>query len=220
MADHTKVEVVGNLAKDPTPFRSDDGKTRAYLTVMVNRPKNPDGSRGDPTVVDCVVRGVAAENVIASLKKGMSIVGVGRLENKPETFFKQDGTQVNVTMTKVALGNIGPDLTFQTAQVEKVPYEGGNQGQGGFGQQGQGGFGQGQAQGGFGQGNQGQGGFGQPQQGQGGFSGGQQGQPQGGNAFGQPQQGQGQGAFGQGAPAGAGQGFGGGFGQGQPQGGF
>lgn len=217
MADRNNVDVSGNLTKDPHRWVADDGKVRAYVTVAVNPPPRPDGTVGNTTYIDGVVRGPSAENVLASLEKGSAVIGAGRLENVIEPGVTQNGRTFDMTTTRVAFTKFGPDLTFATAEVTKNPRPE-NQGQAG-------GFGGGQQGGGFGQG--------QPQQGQGvpqgaGFGQGQgagfgqnQGAPQGGGfgggqpggGFDQAQQGA---AFG-GQPQGAGFGGGqqGGFGGGQ-----
>ncbi|MCL6424374.1 single-stranded DNA-binding protein [Brachybacterium sp. JHP9] len=210
--DLNQITHSGNLTGDPRKFVAEDGKVLAYFTIAVNPPKRRDAGPNDPApeamFVDCVVYEPTSKNVLETYRKGMAVIAIGGYTAKKQQFFKQDGSPVNISTQQFRVFKTGPDLTFATASVNKIEYQGGgNNAQGAPGGQG---FGQPQGpQGGFGQPQgqaQAQQGFGQPQGQQGGF-----GQPQG--------QGQPQGGFGQGQPQGQ-QGFGQPQGQGQPQQGF
>lgn len=160
--------VVGNLTGDPQLQTSQGGKTFCRLTIAsTSRVKNRQTNEyedGATSFVGITLYDTLAENVAASLSKGMRVIAYGELETRTW----QD-KQTNEQRSGLQLENcnvIGPDLRFATAQVTRGGRGGGQQG---GQQQPQQGYQQGPPQGGYQQGPpQGQ----QPQQGY------QQGPPQ------------------------------------------
>lgn len=162
---------VGNLTGDPQLQTSGNGKPYCRLTIantprVKNRQTN-EYEDGPTSFIGVTLYDALAENVAASLTKGMRVIAYGELETRTW----QD-KQTNEQRSGLQLENcnvIGPDLRFATAQVTRGGRGGGQQG---GQQQPQQGYQQGPPQGGYQQG--------PPQQ-----QGYQQGPPQGQ----QPQQG-------------------------------
>ena len=191
----TPITIVGNIVAEPELKRTPQGISVLNIRVAstprkFNRQTNEFEDQ-EPIFLTCNMWRTVAENAAQTFSKGMRAIVTGELRQRSYT--TTEG--VERTVLEIEVDNIGPDLTFATANVQRNP-KGGQQGGFGQGQQGQ------QPQGGFGQP---QGGFGQPQ--------GQQGQPQGQGGYGQPQGGYGQPQDNYGAPAQ------GGYGQ-SPRGGF
>lgn len=177
MAGETIITAVGNITADPELRFTPNGAAVASFTVAstprtFNRQTN-EWEDGETLFLRCNVWREAAENVAATLTKGMRVIVQGRL--KARSYQDREGN--NRTSWELDVDEVGPSLKYATAKVERVPRADGQRG--GFGGQQGGGFGGGQPQGQQGQ-PQG-GGWGQPPNGQQG----QQGQPQGGGFGGQ-----------------------------------
>ena len=173
--NETPITLVGNIVADPelrfTPSGAAVANFRVASTPRVFNKDTGQHEDGEALFLTCNVWRQAAENVAESLTKGMRVIVNGTL--KQRSYQTKEGE--NRTVYEVDVAEVGPSLTFASAQVNRNPRQGG----GNFGgQQPQGGFNQ-QQQGGYNP--QQQGGFSQPQQG--GYA---QQQPQGG--FGQQQQ--------------------------------
>lgn len=141
--------LIGTLGKDPELKQSRDGRTTfaKFSLAWSERQKDATGNFSDgPTQwIQVTVFGRQAQNVVASLGKGMRVIVTGRLQ--PEMWQSQQGEQVVMTMTA---DTVAPELTFASVQV--VRNEKGQQQGSGFqgqqpAQQHQGGFSQQQAQG-------------------------------------------------------------------------
>ena len=163
MAGETIITVVGNLTADPELRFTPSGAAVANFTVA-STPRTFDRQTnewrdGDAMFLSCAVWRQAAENVAATLTKGMRVIVQGRLKSRSY----QDREGNNRTSWELDVDEVGPSLKYATAKVERAPRGGGQSG--GFGG-GQGGQPQG-------------GGWGQPPTGQ------PQGQPQGGGFGGQ-----------------------------------
>ena len=172
MAGETIITAVGNTTADPELRFTPNGAAVANFTVAstprtFNRQSN-EWEDGETLFLRCNVWREAAENVAATLTKGMRVIVQGRLKSRSY----QDREGNNRTSWELDVDEVGPSLKYATAKVERVPRGDGQRG--GFGGQQGGGFGGGQ--GGQPQG----GGWGQPPTG----PQGQQGQPQQGGGFG------------------------------------
>ncbi|WP_156232256.1 single-stranded DNA-binding protein [Corynebacterium occultum] len=167
----TNITVVGNIVADPELRFTPSGAAVANFRIastprQFNRQTNQWEDQ-EALFLTCNVWRQAAENVAESLSKGMRVIVTGRLRQR--SYETREGEKR--TVMEVEVDEVGPSLTFATAQVTRTPRGGGSQGGFGGNQGGQGG------QGGFG-GNQGnQGGFGGNQSSQGGFGGAQPAQP-------------------------------------------
>lgn len=164
----TPITVIGNLVADPELRYTPSGAAVANFRVAstprkFNRQSNQ-WEDGEAMYLTCNVWRQAAENVAESLTKGMRVIVQGRLRQR--SYETREGERRSVF--EIEVDEVGPSLTFATAQVNRTP-RGGNSG-GGFG--GSYGGGQGNGGGAGGQGNQG--GFrgGNPGGNQGGFGGG------------------------------------------------
>lgn len=120
--------ITGNIGKDIELKHSQNGKPFTRFSVAWSeRYKDKTGEYVDgPTVwVSVSAFGKTAENAAQSLHKGVRAIITGQL--RPETWNSNNGEETVFTMTA---DSVGPDLTFQTAQVQK---SNGNGGGGNFG---------------------------------------------------------------------------------------
>lgn len=183
----TPITVVGNLVADPelrfTPAGAAVANFRIASTPRRFNRQTNQWEDGEAMYLTCNVWRQAAENVAESLTKGMRVIVQGRLRQR--SYESREGERRSIF--EVEVDEVGPSLSFATAQVTRAS-RGGSQG--GYGNQGasQNQQGQAPAQGGFGgQGQMNQNPAQQPQQpaqggfggNQGGFGGGNQQQPGG-----------------------------------------
>lgn len=120
MAEPTTVTIVGTLTRDPEMRYTPSGVAVVDLGVAVNeRTKNKQTGQwedGDASFFDCTVFNQQAENVAESLQKGSRVILRGRL--------KQDHWETDTgekrSKIKVIVDDIGPELRFATAQVQKI----------------------------------------------------------------------------------------------------
>lgn len=132
---HTTVE--GNIGKAPESKTTREGKHMATFTVFWNcYQKDKTGQdKQNPDVaiqVRCFDR--VADNVMATLQKGMRVIVTGRMEH--DIWHSQKGPQKQWNM--LAEG-VGVSLRFATAQVTRNPRQDGgyDPSAGGYSQQGQ-----------------------------------------------------------------------------------
>ena len=130
MAGEPLITVVGNLVADPEPRVSQAGKSwvtfRIASTPRVRDRQSGDWSDGEPLWLGCRAYGEYADNIAASLTKGMRVVVQGRLTQRSYT----DNQGQQRTSLDLEVEEIGPSLRFATAQVSR----GQSRGQvGGFG---------------------------------------------------------------------------------------
>ncbi|UOR02029.1 single-stranded DNA-binding protein [Leucobacter allii] len=131
MAGEPLITVVGNLVADPEPRVSQAGKSwvtfRIASTPRVRDRQSGDWSDGEPLWLGCRAYGEYADNIAASLTKGMRVLVQGRLTQRSYT----DNQGQQRTSLDLEVEEIGPSLRFATVQVTR----GGDRGQvGGFGQ--------------------------------------------------------------------------------------
>ena len=161
----TSITVVGNLVADPelrfTPAGAAVANFRIASTPRRFNPQTSQWEDGEAMYLTCNVWRQAAENVAESLSKGMRVIVQGRLRQR--SYESREGERRSIF--EVEVDEVGPSLSFATAQVTRASRGGG---QGGYGNQGGG-----QSMGGQGQMNQGTMNQGQQQQpNHGGFGGG------------------------------------------------
>ena len=131
MAGEPLITVVGNLVADPEPRVSQAGKAwvtfRIASTPRVRDRQSGDWSDGEPLWLGCRAYGEYADNIAASLTKGMRVIVQGRLTQRSYT----DNQGQQRTSLDLEVEEVGPSLRFATAQVAR----GQTRGQvGGFGQ--------------------------------------------------------------------------------------
>ena len=161
----TSITVVGNLVADPelrfTPAGAAVANFRIASTPRRFNRQTSQWEDGEAMYLTCKVWRQAAENVAESLSKGMRVIVQGRLRQR--SYESREGERRSIF--EVEVDEVGPSLSFATAQVTRASRGGG---QGGYGNQGGG-----QSMGGQGQMNQGTMNQGQQQQpNHGGFGGG------------------------------------------------
>lgn len=161
----TSITVVGNLVADPelrfTPAGAAVANFRIASTPRRFNRQTSQWEDGEAMYLTCNVWRQAAENVAESLSKGMRVIVQGRLRQR--SYESREGERRSIF--EVEVDEVGPSLSFATAQVTRASRGGG---QGGYGNQGGG-----QSMGGQGQMNQGTINQGQQQQpNHGGFGGG------------------------------------------------
>ena len=135
MAEPTTVTIVGTLTRDPEMRYTPSGVAVVELGVAVNeRTKNKQTNQwedGDASFFDCTVFNQQAENVAESLQKGSRVILRGRLKMDS---WEDKETGKPRTKIKVIVDDIGPELRFATAQVQKITRSDQTQG-GGYQQQ-------------------------------------------------------------------------------------
>ena len=161
----TSITVVGNLVADPelrfTPAGAAVANFRIASTPRRFNRQTSQWEDGEAMYLTCNVWRQAAENVAESLSKGMRVIVQGRLRQR--SYESREGERRSIF--EVEVDEVGPSLSFATAQVTRASRGGG---QGEYGNQGGG-----QSMGGQGQMNQGTMNQGQQQQpNHGGFGGG------------------------------------------------
>ena len=113
-----QVALVGNITDDPTLRYTQSGKAVANFTLAVSHRTKTNGQWQDVNdgffTVTCW--NSLADNVAASLKKGCRTVVVGKLTQRN---FETDGQRR--TTLEIVASQVGPDLFFATASVQKAP---------------------------------------------------------------------------------------------------
>lgn len=131
MAGETPITVIGNLTADPELRFTPSGHAVANFTVA-STPRNFDKATnqwvdGEALFLRCSIWRQAAENVAESLQKGMRVIVTGNL--KMRGYETREGEKR--TSTEIDVQEIGPSLTFATAQVNRTARQGGGSTQGG-----------------------------------------------------------------------------------------
>ena len=111
----SEITIVGNLVADPELRFTATGTPVASFRVAENhKSKLPDGTERE----DVIFWSVSAwrslgENVAESISKGDRVIVRGRLRER--SWEAEDGTRRS--KVDIAAYNVGPDLSFATAQV-------------------------------------------------------------------------------------------------------
>ena len=119
MAGEPLVTIVGNLVADPEPRVSQAGKPwTTFRIASTPRVKDQSGDwvDGEPLWLGCRVYGEYAENVAASLTKGMRVIVQGRLSQRAYT----DNQGQQRTSLDLEVEEVGPSLRFATAAVSRA----------------------------------------------------------------------------------------------------
>ena len=142
MAGEPLITVVGNLVADPEPRVSQAGKSwvtfRIASTPRVRDRQSGDWSDGEPLWLGCRAYGEYADNIAASLTKGMRVIVQGRLTQRSYT----DNQGQQRTSLDLEVEEVGPSLRFATAQITRGQSRGQGGGFGGGQPSGQPGWGQ------------------------------------------------------------------------------
>lgn len=119
MAGEPLITVVGNLVADPEARVSQAGKSwvtfRIASTPRVKDRQSGDWADGEPLWLGCRAYGEYADNIVASLTKGMRVIVQGRLTQRSYT----DNQGVQRTSLDLEVEEVGPSLRFATAQVQR-----------------------------------------------------------------------------------------------------
>lgn len=119
MAGEPLITVVGNLVADPEPRVSQAGKSwvtfRIASTPRVRDKQSGDWSDGEALWLGCRAYGEYADNIAASLTKGMRVIVQGRLTQRSYT----DKDNNPRTSLDLEVEEVGPSLRFATAQVAR-----------------------------------------------------------------------------------------------------
>ncbi|MFC5337354.1 single-stranded DNA-binding protein [Leucobacter denitrificans] len=146
MAGEPLITVVGNLVADPEPRVSQAGKSwvtfRIASTPRVRDRQSGEWSDGEALWLGCRAYGEYADNIAATLTKGMRVIVQGRLTQRSYT----DNQGQQRTSLDLEVEEVGPSLRFATAQVTRGQARGQVGGFGGGQPQGQSGWAQPQAQ--------------------------------------------------------------------------
>lgn len=121
----SNLSFTGNLAADPVLRTGQSGLSRATFRVAVNSGDKDKGTEKTHWV-GVTAFGTLAENVVASLKKGMTVNVVGRFDSYDKDVVI-DGEPKTIQMLSVIANQAAPDLRWASAQVTKT--SGGNGGQ-------------------------------------------------------------------------------------------
>jgi single-strand DNA-binding protein len=111
MSGEPVITLVGNLVADPELHVTSTGSTVAKFRVAstpryLDRRTN-EWKDGDSIFLACSVWRQAAENVVESLRRGMRVIVVGRLEQR------------RGAVCEVEVDEVGPSLRYVTAGVTK-----------------------------------------------------------------------------------------------------
>lgn len=128
MANETVITVVGNMVADPELRWTPNGAAVANFTIAstprtFNR-QTQQWEDGEPLFLRSSIWKDAAENVAATLTKGMRVIAQGRL--KQRSYEDREGNKRS--SYELDVDEIGPSLQWATAQVTRA-----GRGGGGFG---------------------------------------------------------------------------------------
>ncbi|WP_284984250.1 single-stranded DNA-binding protein [Arthrobacter sp. efr-133-TYG-118] len=116
--------ITGNLTADPELRRTPSGSPVTNFTIAdTPRTKNPQTNEwvdGETLFMRCAVWREAAENVAASLTKGMRVTATGKL--KARSYETKEGEKR--TAIELEIEEIGPALKYATAKVTRTQGDG------------------------------------------------------------------------------------------------
>jgi len=120
MANGNNVEIVGNATKDPELRFTPGGAAVVSLSIAVNRRwqnKQTQEWEEEVSYFDIVAWNELAENVAATVSKGMRIMVVGRLDQRS---WEDKTTGDKRSKVEIVADEIAPSLRYATAEVTKV----------------------------------------------------------------------------------------------------
>lgn len=125
MAGETPITLIGNLTEEPDIRTLPSGATVANFTIASNERRYNSQTRQWENVSTLYMRCNAwngnnrplADNIQATLHKGMRVIATGRLEQSSYT----DKNGNKRTVVQVTVDEIGPALSNNVAQVSRNP---------------------------------------------------------------------------------------------------
>lgn len=123
MANSNAITITGNVTRDPEMRYTPSGVSKVTFGVAVNRSwRNQQTQEWEEqtSFFNVVAWRQLAENVSASVTKGMRVVVTGRLEQR--SWETEQGEKRSVV--EIVADDVGPSLTFATAEVHKVERSG------------------------------------------------------------------------------------------------
>ena len=125
MANETQITVVGNMVADPELRFTPNGAAVANFTIA-STPRTFDRQAnewkdGETLFLRSSIWKDAAENVAATLTKGMRVIAQGRL--KQRSYEDREGNKRS--SYELDVDEIGPSLQWATAQVTRASRGGG-----------------------------------------------------------------------------------------------
>ena len=125
MANDTQITVVGNLTDAPElRFTPNGAAVASFAVASTPRTFNRQTQQwedGDPLFLRSSIWKEAAENVAATLTKGMRVIAQGRL--KQRSYEDREGNKRS--SYELDVDEIGPSLQWATAQVTRASRGGG-----------------------------------------------------------------------------------------------
>ena len=134
MSDPTTVCITGTVTRSELKYLASGMAITEFGVAVNERVKNKDTGKwedGDASFFDCTVFGDMAENVAESIDKGTRVIVKGRLKMDS---WEDKETGAKRTKIKVIVDDMGPELRWATAQVQKITRSDQTQG-GGYQQQ-------------------------------------------------------------------------------------
>lgn len=127
MANETTITLVGNVVREVELKFTPSGHAVANFTVA-STPRTFDKNTnewrdGDPLFILCDIWRQPAENVAATLTKGMRVIVTGAL--RVRQYDRDDGSKG--TSVEMTVDEVGPSLRYATATVTRTPSGGGQQ---------------------------------------------------------------------------------------------
>lgn len=113
-----ELRITGNLTRDPELRYTQSGKPVASFTVVVNRRVRDQSGNwvdGNTLFVQCAAWDGLGENVAESLRKGVTVAVVGRVEPK-----EYDSNGVKVRGFELIADDVSVSLRRQQAAVKKT----------------------------------------------------------------------------------------------------
>ena len=113
-----QVALVGNITDDPELRYTQSGAALAGFTVAVSHRSKHNGEWQDVNdgFFRCTAWRSVAENLSATLKKGMRVFVAGKLVQR--SWQDNDGNKRHTVDIQVT--HVGPNLQFQSAEVSKA----------------------------------------------------------------------------------------------------
>ena len=133
MAFGNNVQIVGNVTRDPELRYTPSGASVTNFSIAYNRRYERNGQQvEDVSFFDVVCWGTLADNVAASISKGLRVIVEGRLDQRSwETPQGEKRSKVEITADEVS-----PSLKWASVEVARNPRDdnfGGGGGGGNFG---------------------------------------------------------------------------------------
>lgn len=120
MSDPTTVTITGTVTRSELKYLASGMAITEFGVAVNERVKNKDTGKwedGDASFFDCTVFGDMAENVAESIDKGTRVILKGRLKMDA---WEDKETGQKRSKIKVIVDDIGPELRWATAQVQKI----------------------------------------------------------------------------------------------------